>query len=64
MVTDDMVGGVRSILSLLSGVGPSSNRRLGDFHDLVLTVVLCVRGVAGDLVVMMVVVVVVEGFTD
>ena len=51
-----MVGGVRSMLSLLSGVGPSSNLRLGDFHDLVLTVV--VGALAGVLRV------VVEGFTD
>ena len=56
-----MVGGVRSMLSLLSGVGPSSNLRLGDFHDLVVTIVVGTLAVvlkAGGLVV------VVEGLTD
>ena len=55
-MTEDMGGGVRSMLSLLSGVGPSSNLKLGDFHDLVVTVV--VGTLAGVLAV------VVEGFTD
>ena len=61
MVTEDMVGGVRSMLSLLRGVGPSSNLRLGDFHDLVVTIVVGTRAVvlkAAGLVV------VVEGLTD
>ena len=60
-MTELMVGGVRSILSLLIGVGPSSNLRLGDFQDLVVTTVLGTRAVvlkAGGLTV------VVEGLTD
>ena len=60
-MTEDMVGGVRSMLSLLSGVGPSSNLRLGDLHDLVVTIVVGTRAVvlrAAGLVV------VVEGLTD
>ena len=60
-MTEDMGGGVRSMLSLLSGVGPSSNLKLGDFHDLVVTVVVGTRAVvfkAAGLVV------VVEGLTD
>ena len=61
-MTEAIVGGVRSMLSLLSGVGPSSNLRLGDFHDLVVAMVvgsLAVVLKAGGLVV-----VVVEGLTD
>ena len=56
-----MVGGVRSMLSLLSGVGPSSNLRLGDFQDLVVTTALGTRAVVLKVVVLTVVV---EGLTD
>ena len=58
VVTRTAGTGVRSIESLLSGLGPSSNLRLGDLQDLVVSAAVEV------LTVVLSVVLVTEGLTD